>query len=185
MQPHTTAFTMPSFLTPLRRAAAAALLALTACATQPDVHADRDASVDLRAYRTFAWFDTGSAPAYAGLWSRHLQQATRQQLERQGYVYSEVQPDLRVNLIVAVKDKVELRSAPTGGRLYGWRHAGVESVPFREGTLAIDLVDARRNALVWRGVAEGRLTDAQVREPAQLAASAVSEIFAAFPVVVR
>lgn len=161
---------------------AAALLALTAtmtgCASGPDLRVDRDPAVDLKAYKTYAWFDRtpNDSGGYGSLLTRHLKLAAEQELARQGYVYSEQQPDLRVNFVVGVVDRAELRSVPAG-RFY----RSIETVSQREATLVVDLVDVRRNALVWRGVAEGRLDPAQAQAPGALAESAVKQIFAVFP----
>jgi hypothetical protein len=167
-----------------RRAAGLALLAATvaataACASRPDVRHDQDASVDLKAYRSFAFYD---APAlhYTSLLEQRLRQATRAQLERAHYVYDERDPDLRVNYLLHVLDKQELRSTPgTGYR--GWNGARLETVDVREGTLAIDLVDARRNTLVWRAVAEGRIDHKTAQQPGPAIDAVVAELFTRLP----
>lgn len=172
----------------LSAAAVALLVALTAgCANQPATRFDKDPSADLGSYKTFGFFEPTAAnnARYATLVTKHLEQATRTQLEHQRYVYSEHDPDLRVNVMVHAVDKLALRStAPSGFRgRYGWGGwgGGVESVEYRQGTLTIDLVDARRNALVWRGVAEGRLDDKALEAPGAVIDETVAELFAAFP----
>lgn len=179
---------MPPTLT--RRAAGLAtlvsLVALAAgCASQPEVHADQDPGADLNAYKTFAFYESAS-PSYLSLAEMRLRAATREQLERQRYTYDERQPDLRVNYALHVVEKQALRVTPGGG--FGYRSralGGVESVDYRQGTLAIDLVDARRNTLVWRAVAQGRL-DAQAMERPDTAIDAVvSAMFTRFPGVAQ
>lgn len=165
-----------------RRAAGLAALAVAAlaagCATQPDVRHDQAPGSDLAAYKTFAFYEPAAAP-YASLLEQRLRQATRAQLERQHYVYDERNPDLRVNYALHVIDKQELQSMPTAGR-FGWRgwNNGLQTVEYRQGTLAIDLVDARRNALVWRAVAEGRLDAKAMEQPGPAIDAAVGELFA-------
>jgi hypothetical protein len=116
---------------PNRRAAGVALLAAAvaataACASRPDVRHDQDASVDLTAYRSFAFYDS-PALRYTSLLEQRLRQATRAQLERAHCVYDERDPDLRVNYLLHVLDKQELRSTPgTGYR--GWNGARLETV---------------------------------------------------------
>jgi hypothetical protein len=168
-----------------RRAALAALAlaGLAAGCTAPlQVRSDQDPEVDLRAYKTFGFYDE-PALAPASLIGRHLRQATREQMERQQYVYSERQPDLRVALWLLLTEHPELRS--TGPHRYrGWAGA-VESARVRDGTLRIDLVDTRRNALVWRGVAEGRVDAEAMNQPALAVQRAVAEIFARYGQPVR
>lgn len=104
----------------------------------------------------------------------------RAQLERAYYVYDERYPDLRVNNLLHVLDKQELRSTPgTGYR--GWNGARLETVDVREGTLAIDLVHARRNMLLWRAVAEGRIDHKTTQQPGPAIDAVVAELFTRLP----
>ncbi len=175
-----------SSATPLAQTIALALLAALAagCATKPDIRLDHDAAADFRAYRTFAFYDNdhpagAATPRYTTLLDARLRQATRAQMEKHEYAYSEVDPDLRVNVRLQVVERQELRSTP-GARPYrGW--SGIETVDYRKGTLAIDVVDAHRHALVWRGIAEGRLDDKAMAQPGPAVDSVVNELFAAFP----
>lgn len=154
------------------------------CAATPQVRHDQDPTVNLHAYKTFAFFDhtSNGTPGYAGLTGRNLLAATRAQMERLNYQYDERAPDLRVAVFLLVEDKVELRNSGTGRGPYGyhgWR--GVESAEYRQGTLRIDVVDTRRHALVWQGVAEGRLDDKALAQPASTVQAAVADIFAQYP----
>jgi Domain of unknown function (DUF4136) len=171
-----------ALVVPLIRIVPALLVAaLAGCAAAPDIRRDRDPGVDLGAYRTFGFFEPAGAEAlrYTSLVTTRLRQATREQLEKQAFVYSEDDPDLRVNLVVDVVDKVELRSSPgVGYRPWSGR---LDSVEYRKGTLRIDLVDARRRALVWQGVAEGRIDPASLSQPGPGLDAVVAQLFAGFP----
>jgi hypothetical protein len=57
----------------------------------------------------------------------------------------------------------------------------VDTVDYREGTLSIDLVDARKNQLVWQGVAEGRVSDEVRQNPGPAIDAVIAEIFRNFP----
>lgn len=165
--------------------ALAGLLALAAgCTTTAlDVRRDQDPSADLRSYKTFAFYEDakGGAPGYATMIGERLKQATREHLERQDYIYSERNPDLKVALQLVVREKQEVRSAP-GTRGFhgyrGWVSTDIETVDYKQGTLAIDLVDAKRNALVWHGVAEGRLDAKVMEQPGPAIDAAVGQILA-------
>src|SRR5690606_28303682 len=121
------------------------------------------------AYRTFGFFDQVATDKaqYSTLLTTRLKSAVRTQLEKNGYTYSENDPDLRANFFVKVADKQDIRSTPQpmGPGFYGYRGYGawggypdVETVNYKEGTLSVDLVDAKKNQLVWEGVATGRLS---------------------------
>lgn len=166
---------------------AAASWLLVACSSGPTVRVDRDPATDMHAYKSFAFFERTSLDhgRYASLQSQRVRRATREELEKQGYVYNERMPDLRVNVDVHVRSKQALRSAPGATRPGGYRAwsgaRGIDTVDYRDGTLSVDLVDARRNALVWRGVAEGRVDEQAMKDPNSTIEAVVGEIFEGFP----
>jgi hypothetical protein len=81
-----------------------------------------------------------------------------------------------------VAERQDLRGSPGGpgpyGR-FGW--GGVETVTTHQGSLRIDLADARRHALVCQGAASGRVHDEALGKPDAAVQKAVGEIFADFP----
>lgn len=173
-----------------------ALVLAAGCASGPKISVDKDPGADMTAYKTFGFFDQVATDRvqYTTIVSSRLKQATRDNLERRGYTYSENSPDLRANFFLEVADKTEVRSSPSmsaGAGFYGYRRgvyggwAGypydVDTVNYKEGTLSIDLVDTKKNALVWQGVAEGRVSDEARKNPGPAIDAVVSEIFANFP----
>jgi hypothetical protein len=160
------------------------LLAATGCASRPDIRLDKNPSVEMTSYRTFGFYDPVSTDKslYTTILSGRLKKATREELERRNFVYAEQNPDLKVNFGLNVVDRQELRSMPTGG-FWGARFglSDLETVNYRQGTLMVDLVDASRNEVVWRGVAEGRLSRKSVDNPGPAVDQVVSELFQGFP----
>lgn len=167
-----------------RRLVALALVAtLAGCASAPATHVVTDPQADLRSYRTFSFSEAGKGE-YSTITGNRLKQATRAQLQRLGYTYVERNPDLRVYILLKVEDRQELRSVPTSAGRFayrGWVSSAVETVQYREGTLAIDLVDTKRNAMVWRGITGDRISKSDMKNPGATIDSAVRELFAAFP----
>ena len=99
-----------------------------------------------------------------------------------------------MNFNVNVTEKTEIRSSPNvsvGYGYYGYRSGmygawtgypyDVQTTNYRQGTLTIDVVDAGHKALVWQGVAEGRITNKVMENPAPAIDAAVTQIFANFP----
>jgi hypothetical protein len=157
---------------------------------------DQDPAASLPSYGTFGFFTplATDEAGYSTLLSARLKDATRHELERRGYVYEESNPDLLVNFNVNVTDKTEVRSSPSmsvGYGYYGYRGGmygawsgypyDVETTNYKLGTLTIDVVDADRKALVWQGVAEGRVTKKVLENPAPAVDASVTQIFARFP----
>jgi hypothetical protein len=177
---------MISRFLPPRIAALAFVAILSGCASGPATHVVTAPEANLHAYRTFGFYEPAGAGrrGYSTITDDRLRKATREQLQRLGYTYVENNPDLRVNILLKVEDRQEIRSTPASvGRFAyrGWVPYAVETVHYREGTLAIDLVDAKRNSMVWRGVAGDRITKSDMKNSGETIDAVVRELFAAFP----
>lgn len=171
-------------------------LLLAACSTAPTVRSERDAGAVFSAYSTFGFFDpvgTDSA-GYETLVTQSLKAATRREMEARGYRYAEAGADLLVNFNAQLADRTEVqpRAMPVpnpeyyGYRSYiTWPDYGVVVDRYQEGTLNIDVVDARRKRLIWEGVAIGRVTEKVQRHRAEAIDKAVAEIFKAYPLPVK
>jgi hypothetical protein len=170
-------------------------LLLAACATGPRVSTDTDPQADFSRYRSFAFYEPLALESrgYTTLLSARLKDEARRQMESRGYVYDAANPDLRVNINAFVEEKADVISVPDVG--YGWyysyrAHAYV-AVPvwrerahvarYTEGTVNVDLVDAREKRLVWEGVAVGSAAGRTPAERRERAGASVAKIFADFP----
>jgi hypothetical protein len=183
---------------------AAALLALAGCAAPgPQIRAEYDRSVDLRQYKTFGFFSplATDKEGYQTAVSQYLKAAARRELESRGLRYDEAAPQLLVNFGAKLNDKLRVNqtSTPTigmgiglGGGYYGYRGGLYSSWPlytnetqvstYQEGTLNVDLVDPARKALVWEGVAVGKVTQKTLDNLQPTIDSVVAAIFARYPV---
>lgn len=179
-------------LSVLRAVACASILVASACATGPTVRVDMDPNTNLQSYKTFAFFEPVSTDnsSYTSIISTRLKQSTRAQLERLGFVYAESEPDLQVNFFLKVVEKQEVRSTGAGHGYYGYRgryygtwsgYPYVDTYDYKEGTLSVDLVDAKKKQLVWQGVAEGEVQDESLKNPGPALDKVVTKIFSNFP----
>jgi hypothetical protein len=159
-----------------------------ACAYSPTILRDTNPAATFGAYKTFGFFSPLATDrfAYESLLSQHFKDATRRMMESKGYVYSTSAPDLLVNFYVNVEDKQEIRSTSVApapypgyysgyypGGYYGYRtgfYSGfntvsVETINYKQGTLTIDLIDAKKKLLAWTALAEGRVPSSAIRDP--------------------
>ena len=178
--------------TPLIACALALLLA--ACTPAPNIRSDYDRDVDFSEYSTFGYASPlgTDVKGYSSLITQRLKRATEREMLARGYVFTEADPDLLVNFSASLEDKVvvDQMTVPTG--YYHYRISAFYSPwtsyvyetrvdQYREGTLNIDIVDAARNQLVWEGVAVGRVSRADMADPAPAIDRTVAEIFGRFP----
>lgn len=180
-------------------AAAVTLIALAGCASAPDVRVDYDRTVDFKSYQTFAFItplgtDRGG---YQSMVSQHLKAATQRELEARGLRLDASAPQLLVNFSAQLSEKLRVYNAPAvgfygwGGGYYGYRagmygawpmYGGPTVMPYSEGTLNIDVVDAARKQLVWEGIVTGSVTQRQLDNVQQSIDEAVAAAFAKYPI---
>src|SRR6188768_3895080 len=150
-------------------------LFLTGCvATTPvEVSTDFDRSVNFGQYRTFKWFQdkptagVDSAYKYNTFLDQRIRNAVEAQLTRRGLTKTESNSDLLIAYDVKVITKQSARPdyayAPGFGYgysyWYGYRYDYGYSrfnrpmliEEYKDGTIIIDLVDAKDKQLIWRG----------------------------------
>lgn len=132
-------------------------------------------------YKTFAWYqDQPKAEAaydkgYDASLNQDIRRAVEEELLEKGYKKVNNNPDVLVAYDVSVsvpleKDKPENFSTGFGysyGYMSGYRYdygngeaPGYRAVDlYKQGTLIIDLVNPQSNQLVWRGWAEGGISN--------------------------
>lgn len=180
-------------------ALSAAALAAAGCASTPNVRVMSDPAADFTQFRTFGFAsplgtDRGG---YQSAVSQQLKTSARAQLEARGLSYVEADPDLVVNFSATLDEKLRVSTTPTttvGMGYYGYR-TGMYSAwpmyrdettvtPYNEGTLNIDIADARRKQLVWEGVVRSTVTEKTRSNIGPALDSAVANAFAKYPVPV-
>lgn len=171
--------------------------ALAGCATGPDIRTDYNHSTDFSQYRTFAFLPRlgTDRQGYESLTTQYLKDAVHKEMTARGYGYAPRQPDLLVNFNMQFQQKIVSSPAPMpppgymgyyayrGGLYAPWPGYGFysDTYTYTEGTLNIDLVDARKNQLVWEGVAQGDASQPERQTSQLMLEQVVGQIFAKYP----
>jgi Domain of unknown function (DUF4136) len=195
--------TFPARLHICALAATAAVL-ISACANAPTINHETTPASTFTSYKTFGFLSplaTDKFP-YESLLTQHLKDATRQAMESKGYVFNASAPDLLLNFYVNIQDKQDVRTTPGSaayarygypGGYYGYRSgyyrvvntATVETVNYKQGTLTIDLVDAKQKVLAWTATAEGRVSNDALQNPGPAIDALVTNMMSALPAVTK
>jgi hypothetical protein len=166
---------------------------LVACSNAPIVRSDYDPRADFSAYRSFAFMEPlGTDRAgYTTLLTERLKRAVALQMESRGYIYQEKNPDVWINFQSQVQSKTEYVPPPPmmwgvgyGFGFYGgWPGYafGPDVIQYNEGTLKVDLIDARRKQMVWEGVGTTLVDNPQQSASDAMVENMVSSIFARYP----
>jgi hypothetical protein len=170
-------------------------LLLTACASSPEIRVNVDESADFSIFQTYGFIEPlGTDKAgYTTLVTKYLRQAVRQELENRGYVYSS-SPDLLVNFYTRIENRSFVTSAPTPafyGEYYNYRYGVYGVYPryvyrpysynYQEGTVNVDLVDARKKQMIWEGIAVNEVDSDDLNNPQQAFQKVIAAIFEQYP----
>ena len=172
-------------------------LLLAGCVSNPQYSFDTDPQANFANYRSFGFYAPLAAEdkGYSTPSTKAMRAAARREMEARGYVYNESAPDLLVNINAFITERTDV--VDYGGYMgygygyYGYR-GGYYGYPgfwggdtyvrnYKEGTLNIDLVDARGKNLVWEGIAVGRLSNLKSIDRTARINTTIAEIFAYFP----
>ena len=144
------------------------LLIFMASCSSVKVATDYDKQANFNQYKTFAFFKSGVDKAeISDLDKRRILRAIESELMAKGFTKSE-NPDLLVSIFTKSRDKVNVYNNTYGygpyGYGWGWSPyywgPGYNSVSTStEGTLYVDLIDAKKKELVWQGMGTGYLAD--------------------------
>jgi hypothetical protein len=165
-----------------RRVAVAVLLlaAGVGCASVK-VESGWDENVDFSKFYTWSWRPDGSISD--PVWAKRVQDVLADELALKKLAPIDEDPDLWGVVHARLSSETEfVPLSPAWGYAWGaWAAPDLEvDVPI--GTIIVDLVDARRKLLVWRGTATGALAGNQTNEQREEKLRAVlAQMFADYP----
>jgi len=146
------------------------------------VNVDWDRNADFSSFHTYA------CPAQ-GLWNQRIVDGIDQQLAARGLSKVDKDPDLRVVYSKSLKDQKQVVGTGYGfGPGWGWGWGwgpGISTVQYntyitREGTLVVELANAKTPQLLWRGSATATISDNSEKNIKTLD-KALSKLFKDYP----
>ncbi len=160
------------------------VLVLTGCGVQSYV--EKDPAVDLNRYKTYAWIDDKDSrkktgKPYKDFQETRLMKLVEGNLEKNGFVRTRSNPDVLIDYDIMIENELREQSEPVYSRpfiryyynpytrrinrlFYPSRYMGQNSydVPYRSGTITINMVDNHSKKLIWQGWAETEVTRRQI-----------------------
>jgi hypothetical protein len=167
------------------------LLLVTACETPLHVTTDYDKSVSFQQYKTFMVVvpDKNQMPI-SELNANRILKAIKAEMIKKGFTENAQNPDLLVHSAAILKQKQSVTAMTDyygyGGmyRPYGWG-SGTGTTTYNvqnyvDGSLIIDVVDAKAKKLIWEGIGNKEI-DSPLKDPENNIPIAVAKIMAGFP----
>ena len=155
------------------------LLGPTGCAlsSRVGVTNDFDHAVNFRAYKTWAWYpqqpkdaEGGPAKGYESFLDKRMRASVAAELAAKGLTEVSANPDIYVAYSARVEDKQQVSPGYGGMSPYGYGYGGYYGrgyapVPqYKAGTVVIDIVDAHRKELAWRGTGQAQVSQNTIDE---------------------
>jgi hypothetical protein len=168
------------------------LLLVFASCSSVKVYSDFDNKVDFTQYRTYAFHKNGiDKVEISQLDKKRILNAIDRELVNKGMIKSN-NPDLLINIFTKEREKIDVNQFNMGwgyGWGWGWNPylwggRNTYATSSTEGTLYIDLIDARKNELIWQGEGVGYLTENR-REKEKRINEFVAKILEQFPPAVK
>jgi hypothetical protein len=151
------------------------------------VASDYDREVNFNQYESYAFFKPGIDKAeISDLDKKRILRAIEAEMQRKGFTKSE-NPDLLVSIFTKTNENINIYQNNMMGWGYGWGWhpwywgSGFNTVNrTSEGTLYIDLIDAKGKELVWQGMGTAALAE-KVDKKQERINEIVSEILEKYP----
>jgi hypothetical protein len=158
-------------------------LALLFACSSVSTNYDYDTSYDFAKLKTYRWADIPSKADANPLVVQRVGAAVERELKAKGYSPAEGAPDFLVATYVGRQSRIQVTDWGYGyGPRGAWYGGGVDVYQYEEGSLIVDIVDARSKQLVWRGTATSIIDPgATPEERTERINEAVAKIFEDFP----
>jgi hypothetical protein len=161
---------------------------LMACSPKVNVNSDYDRTASFSEYKTFSINRQTTVGVVSQLNEDRITRSIRVEMIKKGFVEVSESPDLKVNAFTVVKNKQTLSvNSSSYARPYGYwgaartGHATVRPQEYKEGTLVIEVVDVKKDKLVWTATGNGELTR-KPENPDEAITTIVAKILADFPI---
>ena len=175
-------------------ALAMAIAVLPAIAHAQKTTYDFDKTAAFSAFRTYTLQE--GTPTKQPLVDQRINAAIEAELAKKGFTRNDTNPDVVVVWHMAFDEQKDISSYSSGPMYggYGYRYGGgwgstTTDVRVREiiiGTLAVDLVDAKKKEMAWRGLGTKEVdTDAKPDKRDKNITKAVEKIFKNYPPKVK
>jgi Domain of unknown function (DUF4136) len=158
------------------------------CATSPDVRTDFDPAAHFASYHTYTWL--GKPTGISPLVEQRIVQGVDAHLQAKGWqpASSADTADVAVVANTVTQQQTTLDTFYTGGGYAGWGWRGGMGMgtstttvrTYTQGTLIVDLFDAKTKQAIWRGTGTATVPKSPTDVTATVQA-ALDKMFANFP----
>ncbi len=167
-------------------------IGLASCAPSIKVKAHYDKDQDFSGLKTFDWLKPEPRQTNPmeknPILARNVKKEIIANLQHKGLKVQGANPDFYIVFYGSTREKTEIQTWGSPYRTWGyrgwvrgWDYSYVTTDEYEEGTLVIDIIDAKSNRMVWRGSGSDRIEKAPSKKFEERVQAAVHKILSGFP----
>ena len=154
------------------------------------VSSDFNDNVDFSSLKTYAFSKTGIDKVKINdIDKKRILKAIDVELYNKGFRKSSIDPDFTINFFTKTNQKVNYypssnyygSAVPYGGMSHYASSWYLNSSKFNEGVLFIDIVDNKKNELVWQGIGKGYIYSDKPEKKSEKINAIVGKVLLQFP----
>ena len=148
------------------------------------VSSDYNSEINFSSYKTYAFSKKGIDKAQINeLDKKRILKALEIELSSLGLRKNSIDPDVVVSIFTVANEEININNSYNYlGYSYGpWYNFNVSNYSTTQGTLFIDIIDYKKNELVWQGIGKGYISENSSKKEEQIK-SFVNKILLQYPV---
>ncbi len=163
-------------------------VALGAACSSQKINHDYDHQADFSQFKTYKY--AKGTPVENQLMDQRIVSAIETEMGQEGFTKASGNPDVVVTYHAPSKEKKQYVTGNFGygyGPGWGWGGYGggmgtstTREITYEKGTLVVDMYDAKKKQLIWRGTGTDTVSD-NPQKVAKLIADIVDKIFRGYP----
>ena len=168
----------------------AVVVLITVSCSTVKISSDFDRTANFSSYKTYSFTQEALSIPINDLNRNRLLKAVEGELAAKGFTKSDSSPDVFIDLQLKGEQKQTATATNSGGYGYGYRYGWgggfstttINYDTYVDGTLFVDMIDAKANQLVWQGRGTATLDpDASEAKREKNINYAVKQIFMKYP----
>ena len=148
------------------------------------VSSDYNSEINFSSYKTYAFSKKGIDKAQINeLDKKRILKALEIELSSLGLRKNSIDPDVVVSIFTVANEEININNSYNYlGYSYGpWYNFNYSNYSTTQGTLYIDIIDYKKNELVWQGIGKGYISENSSKKEEQIK-SFVNKILLQYPV---
>lgn len=168
------------------------VILISACSTSLQINTDYDRTASFSSYKTFSLYNLKTKGNVSHLNQDRIASSIRAEMRKKGFTETKGNPDLLVNAFTVLKQRTGISASTSyygfgsAYRPYGYwaapgsAYTSVSTYDYKDGSLLIDVIDAKTNKMIWTGNGSAEVYK-KPKNPEEVINEVVAKIMAKFP----